>query len=183
MRYILGILAVIIVIIVASMLIFGGRGRDDVDREPLMVEYSQRPAEVVYTARGRIVGDEDFRTVRITVNRTERIMEVLYGYEEEAEVYQTYPNNSEAYTTFMLALDQAGFARERDTNTEDERGVCPLGRRYVYELIEGPNEILRNWSASCSRRLGSFAGDSAQVRRLFEGQIPDYRDATRGVRL
>jgi hypothetical protein len=182
MRYVLAIIGMIIVIVVAFLLLFGGRGTDEV-REPLMVEYSQRPAEVIYTARGRIVGDEEFRSVRITVNRSERIMEVLYGYQEDREVYQTYPNNAEAYTTFMLALGQSGYGNERNVDNDDERGVCPLGRRFVYELVDGGDQILRSWSTSCSSRSGSFAGNANQVRKLFEAQIPDYRDLTRGVRL
>jgi hypothetical protein len=183
MRYAVAILGVIAVVVIATFLLFGRQPDTEQPRQDIMVEYSNLPAEVIHTTRGPIVGDEDFRTIRIYVNRVERGIEILHGYDDRVEVRQTYNNNEAAYSTFMLALDQAGFGHERSTAIEDERGVCPLGRRFIYELMDGADAVIRTWGTSCSRRQGSFNGDANQVRRLFEQQIPDFRDITRDVRL
>jgi hypothetical protein len=185
MKYILGIAGLVVILIVAIVLIAsrGPAPTQQGKKAVVLSEYADKDAKVVLTTQGKIVGEEDFRTVRISVTRTERVVEVLDGYEETFEKRNTYQNSEAAYSTFIKALDKAGFSREKKTDIKDETGVCPLGRRYQYDLKEGTEATLHLWSTSCSQSQGSFGGNSSLVRELFESQIPDYDKFIAGVKL
>ena len=135
------------------------------------------------TEQGRLVGQGDRRAIAIHISQNERRLEILTGYEEKLLSSQTYPNTPAAYETFLRALEQAGFGRERRTLLVDERGACPLGRRHVYELRDKGEELIRLWGTSCGTREGSFGGNAGVIQQLFQLQIPDYRERTVDVRL
>jgi hypothetical protein len=185
MKYILGIFGVIIVAILAIVLITrGGGNKPATTQKPLVVSEEARPGvSAVLTTQGAVTGENQRRAIRITVSQTERRLEILTGYGEAVERAQTYPNTEAGFETFLVALDQAGFENQKKSIVEDERGACPLGRRYIYELKEYSQDLLSLWSTSCGGKLGTFAGNRVTVRRLFERQIPDYATQVRGVDL
>ncbi len=189
MKYILGVFGVIVLLLLIVILIVRSgpstpapnaqTGKIQVN----LGEYESKPATVSLTTRGEVTADETRRAIRITVTQQERAIEVLEGYEETVVSRQTFPNNSDAYKVFLSALSAGGFTREQDTEFKDERGVCPFGKRHVYRLQDGSEQVFRAWSTSCRRSQGSFGGNSNTVIRLFEQQIPDYRTVVRGIRL
>lgn len=185
MKYILGALGVIFVVILAVVLIMRGGGDNRSTVEPRLVvsEQAREGISAVLTTQGEVVGEDQRRAIRIVVNQDERRLEILSGYGEAVERASTFANTHAAFETFLVALDQAGFDAKRETAIDDERGACPLGRRYIYELKEHSQELVRLWNTSCGKRLGTFDGNSTTIRRLFEQQIPDYRKAVRGVEL
>jgi hypothetical protein len=185
MKYILGVAGLLIVLIVAIVLIAsrGPAPTQEGKKAVVLADYADKDAKVVLTTQGKIVGEESFRTVHISVTRTERVVEILDGYEEAFDKRNTYQNNEAAYSTFIKALDKAGFSREKKTDIKDETGVCPLGRRYYYDLKGGTDETLHLWSTSCSTSQGTFGGNASLVRELFESQIPDYDKFIAGVQL
>lgn len=140
-------------------------------------------SSVIWVQQGPVEGQDQRRSVRITISPSERRFEILSGYEESVERTQTFSNNNQAYEAFIQALNNAGFARERDVPLKDERGVCPLGNRFIYELKDDGDRKLRTWSASCNNAAGPFAGNSLLTRQLFQRQIPDYNKQVRGVNL
>jgi len=83
------------------------------------------------------------------------------------------------------ALDLAGFTKgdAKSTNT-NERGYCPTGDRYIFEIVNGASDAQRYWSTSC-RNSGTFKGNVAQVKQLFIAQIPpvDFAKETAGLHL
>lgn len=183
MKFILGILGVIFVAIIAIVLITGG-GDDRPTEKPLVVsEEARAGVSAVLTTQGEVVGQDQRRAIRIIVNQDERRLEVLSGYEESVERSSTFPNTQAGFETFLVALEQAGFDKKQPSAVEDERGACPLGRRYIYELREYSQELLRLWGTSCGGNLGSFDGKSSTVRKLFEQQIPDYSRLIKDVDL
>lgn len=189
MRYILGVFGVIVLMIFVVVLI-ARRGPDNStsatktnNLQAVLSDYESKPATVIFTTRGKVIGDEERRGIRITVSRQERVIEILKGYNETVETRQTYTNNDNAFANFLSALGVAGFANEQPTAIKDDRGICPLGRRFDYKLQDGSKEVFRFWNTSCGLRQGSFAGDGLLVRKLFENQIPDYRTVIRGVKL
>lgn len=185
MKYVLGILALFIVTIFAIIAVTRGRGDEQPTGEPqiVMSEQAREGTSVSVTTQGELVGQDERRAIRITVTQAERRLEILTGYEEAVERAHVYPNTPAAYETFLIALEQLGFSRERETVIEDERAACPTGRRYVYELKEYSQEQLRLWGTSCGRGQGNFGGVATTVRQLFEAQIPEYRDRVKGVNL
>jgi hypothetical protein len=175
-----GIFMTIVIIVLLIMLVRSGGGQE-ANRRAMMTEYTTLQSEVSWTMRGRVVGDDMYNEVRIYVNRNERGIEVTNGYNGRVEKVQTYPNNQEAYTVFMRALNIANFPQEREA-PEDDRGYCATGRRYVYELKSGDEQLLRTWGTSCSSDQGSFDGTAKRVRTLFERQITDYKDVVKGYK-
>ena len=132
-------------------------------------------SKVVFTHQGKIVGDDKYKSVRVTVTKTKRTIELLSGYNQRVEKKQDFTNDQAAYETFLRALDVAGFTKTKDVANSDERGVCPLGHRYVFQLFDGSEQIQRTWSNTCSEITGTYAG-SRVTKDLFEDQITDYNE-------
>lgn len=153
-------------------------------QEKQLYDYaSSSSAKVVFTTQGAIVGDDEFRSIRITVTRDQRKIEILDGYTNEVKSSRAFSNNQAAFDTFLRALRNAGYMNTRDSKVTDERGVCPQGLRYIYELWDNDQQLHRSWSTSCTNKDGTFNGSALVVRRLFEDQITDYDDIVSGVQL
>ena len=183
MRYIVGVIAVVLIMFFGIIWAVNRGGDNGGDESVDLSQYVDRDGRVVFTHYGKVVGQQERRAVRVTVTREERVIEVLQGYDEQVIRTQTYPNIDAAYAEFIMSLHRAGYANEKEAE-EDPSGFCPLGNRYTYELDDGNEaEVLNLWSTSCSGREGTFAGDPPTVRRLFQLQIPNYNDLTRDVRL
>lgn len=188
MRYALATLLILFLLIVGIVIVASG-GDDSPSGDPLakVTNLSDSPDKsqttVSWTVQGELVGDDRFRSVRVTVSETERVFEVLAGYENRVIERETFKNNQNAFATFLDALDNANFGRERTSKQSDERGVCPFGNRFVYTISNPKNEGLRTWSDTCTRSSGTYGGVAATTRRLFTGQITDYNRLVSGVRL
>ncbi|HSX05808.1 MAG TPA: hypothetical protein VLF69_05035 [Candidatus Saccharimonadales bacterium] len=113
--------------------------------------------------------DQDHRQVKITVSAVQNEIDILQGYQGNVIDSRTYLNNSAAFATFLQALKLLNFAKG-STSTADYRGYCPTGDRYVYTFNDGQNDLFSYWSTSCGQ--GTFGGNRALVRELFERQIP-----------
>jgi hypothetical protein len=184
MKYVLAVLGVIFLVILAVILITRGGPRGPEAPSLVVSKEAREGVSAVYTQEGTITGEDRRRAIRIIVNQDERRLEVLTGYGEAVEFAQTYPNTHEAFETFLVALDQAGFDDKREAPAGvDERGACPLGRRYAYELNEYSQPLLSLWGTSCGGKLGTFAGNKTTILKLFELQIPNYRDQVKDVDL
>lgn len=188
MKYGIGILAVILLIIVTSVLVIG-RGNNGApaasSRVTTLADYAaNNAASVSLTTQGRLVGQDQRSAVRITVTNSVRRVEVLSGYEGRVEKTTEQANTPEAFTNFTRAIDDLSFGRERSVANADERGICPRGNVFIYRLTDGINEIMRTWSTTCSRDQGPFGGVSAgSIHDLFKLQITNYSETIRGVRL
>ena len=187
MKYIVGVIAVVIILFAAIFWIVTGNN----DREPgqrgkpqiELTEYADSNAKVTYQINGELVAKEEHRAVRITVTRNQRTFEVLSGYDGDVISSKTYPNTSAAFDTFVHGLDIAGFTREKKAKYDSESGVCPRGNTMVYTLTQDNNELSRLWGSSCDKSDGPFGGNRREVSNLFERQIPDYQDLTDDVDL
>lgn len=182
MKFILGILGIIFVAIIAIVLITGGGSKSPTEKPLVVSEEAREGVSAALTTQGQVVGEDQRRAIRIIVNQDERRLEILSGYGESVERSSTFANTHAGFEAFLVALDQAGFSNKRQTAIADERGACPLGRRYIYELREYSQELLRLWNTSCGKQ-GDFAGKGSTIRKLFEKQIPDYSKLVRGVDL
>jgi len=189
---------VIIVLVAVALLVFlvaavagllrnslnGGNADATPDDTTLVLtDYDNDTSRLRLTYDGRIIANEQRRSLRITISADERVFELLRGYDGQAVTRKTYPNTSAAYQNMIRAANFEGFATSQNNSLgDDERGVCPAGQRTIAELFDEREVVSRLWSASCGRKLGSLGGDSRALLRLFQAQIPDYRELTRGVR-
>jgi hypothetical protein len=186
-RYFIGVGIVILLLLLLVVFVFR---RDNKPANPAqntgtvaqLVDYADKNSEVSLTTIGKVVGNEQHRSVRITVSANERRIEILSGYDQQVLSSQTYANNQEAYETFLSALGGQGFTRSKKTSITDPRSVCPTGLHYQYLVTENSEEKSNLWSVSCDKS-GSFSGRSGTIRELFQRQIPDYNQQVRGITL
>lgn len=188
-RYLIGVLVVFLVIAGVILLLAGGSNKKSGPATPTTVQKQlydyagSADATVVFTQQGFIVGDDQYRAIRITVARDYRRIDVLESYTNRVIKTKTFENDQAAFDVFLRALDHADYTKTRKSDITDERGVCPIGYRYVYEVKDGDNEVQHTWSTSCSSRLATSASKSDTVRRLFRNQITDYDRFVSGIRL
>lgn len=141
-------------------------------------------ALVSWTQQGRIVGNNQFSSIRVIVTPTYRRIEILNGYENQVLRSTDYENNQEAYNTFTRALDLMKFGRSRTVSNPDVQGVCPFGNRFLYVFNANSQQLVNTWSDTCSNSNGTYAGGNAvSTAQLFRNQIPDYGRQTSGVSL
>jgi hypothetical protein len=180
MRYIFGVFAVVIIMIIAIILIVtrSPKPADNTvktgQKVLLASDYAHENATASFTTEGRLLGEESRRAIRISVTPNLRTVEELDGYNQTSTRTQSYTNTQAGYEEFLLALDNSGFNRKRETTLKDERGVCPLGRTFILALNKGNDQPLRLWATSCSAKQGTAAGAVTTIQQLFQNQIPDY---------
>ena len=192
-RYAIGILFLIgaIVLIVVGFNLIRNLFKNDTARQQEetakvvnLLDAGRSGKDVRYTINGSVVGEEDRRSIRFTVDSNSRRVEVIEGYNNQVLKEQELPNTLQAYEAFTAALNGAGFTSAVDGKGRgDEAQSCPLGRRFSYEVAPGTRDAFRTWSTSCSRKTGTFTGNSSMIQTLFQQQIPDYTDFALGVKL
>jgi hypothetical protein len=138
---------------------------------PKLTDYVSN-GQVRLTIEGPVTANEQHSSAIVTISQNERTMQILKTYDNDVQDSRTYDNNQEAFDDFLHALDGADFTKSRKSSLSDERGQCPAGVRYVYELIKDGQTLQRLWSTSCGE--GTFNGTGTTVRQLFETQVPDY---------
>lgn len=186
MRYFLGLLAIVafVVLIVVVFTRQGPRTPTVGNKIVKLTDYVNKNSEVRLTIDGSINAEENHRSIQISITPNSRTLTVFQGYDQTVLRQQAYPNASSAYDNFLRALANLSFIKERTgIKQTDERGVCPTGNRYIYQLREDDKDVTRLWSTSCSGGQGTFAGNGPTVRDLFQRQIPDYAKLTADVRL
>jgi hypothetical protein len=178
MRYFIGFLITIGLIILLVVLLFSGGGsKQEVPKtsKPL-VDYVNTNAVVRLTADGPVNGDSIHEAIRITVGKDQVSYERIQGYVNHVVESKTFPNNTEAYDQFLYALQRAGFTQgDNSAALKTEKGHCPQGNRYIYEIIDGTTQIERYWASSCGKPA-SYQGAPATTNTLFKAQVPGYDD-------
>lgn len=180
MRYFLGFLACVALIVVVFILVLRGlTGHRTPQNQTVLTDYTSTNTAMRFTIDGPITAEQTHKRIRITVSRSESRIEIMQGYLETVVAAQSYPGNEEAYGNFLRSLQLLGYTKgDPDPEKTDERGYCPTTRRYVYEIVSGTTNLQRFWKGACGP--GTFKGDSARVRTLFIQQIPDYPKLTSG---
>jgi hypothetical protein len=185
MRYFFGFIAVIVLLILVSILVFkgfkgnGGPAAAQVN----LLNYATTNTVMQLTIDGPITADQTHQGIRIDVGQYYNTMSVYQGYNNNVTSSQTFNNNPNSYAVFLRALDLLGFTKG-NTNPAlaDSRGYCPTGERYIYEIQTNGVDSQKFWSATCNGE-GNFSGDSVDIRNLFDAQIPDYATIANGTAL
>ncbi len=148
----------------------------------VLTNYITPDSYVRLTMRGIVNSEEHHRNIRITVSQSQRSIDILQGYQNHLLKSETLDNNASAYDVFMHALQRQNFTGIRNDRSADSTGACSLGNVFTYELVNGSQQVLQSWSATCSA-LGTYTGNTPNTLTLFQRQIPDYGKFIQGVSL
>lgn len=186
MRYIFGVLGVILLLLLLVVFVFNRGGdntpADNKAKVSLLTDYADKDSNVSMTIWGKMVGDEEHNAIRINITATERTLEILNGYDENVVSTQTYPNTEDAYSAFLSALAGQGFLNSKKSSVTDRWSACPSGRHYIYDLSEDDEHVSNLWSVSCDN-TGTFNGKGGMIRKLFQNQIPDYSKQVTAIKV
>lgn len=179
MRYFFGFLVSIGLVILLIILVVSGGGdsgdksRVEQTKKPLG-SYSNTDAAAILTVDGPINAAQEHDQLRITVTKYQVTYEKIRGYDGSVQDLRTYGNTEKSYASFLRSLSYAGFTKGDDNKElRDERGYCPLGNRYIFELKQGGRDIQRYWSTSCNKEK-TYLGQRNLTVELFQKQIPDF---------
>ena len=185
MKYFLGFLATIVLVVVVFILVIRGFTADRTPKDILVLaDQSTSSLSVQYTVDGPVNSQQEHVGYRIIIDKNEAKIETYKGYQNEITSTKTYVNNTDAYGTFLRALDIAGFSKgvePKDGKDSDERGVCADGNRSTYEIKNSNQGDKRYWTTTCGG--GTFKGDDNEVAALFERQIPEFSRAVSELEL
>ncbi len=172
-------IVLIAILIVLGIILFGHKPKSSKPNIAVktLSDYSSTTAQVKLTIDGFINGDDAHRQIRVTVGRDMREIDIIQGYQGHVIKTKTFSNNQAAYDVFLRSLNLASFTKQRKTKITDERGICPLGQRYIYELggTGSTKTDLRLWSTACGGS-GTEGGQTPLIRQLFRNQITNYDD-------
>jgi len=179
-RYFIGFLLTVGLIILLIVLLFhhGGNGKVPVTQAPL-TSYSNSDTVVRETIDGPINAPATHRQLQITVGRNNTTFEELSGYDGNVVKSQSYDMTENAYSNFLYAIERAGYTQgNTDRALKNERGYCPEGRRYIFEVIQDGKDLERYWVTNCNGTPKTFNGKASLVIDLFRAQVPDYTSLT-----
>lgn len=175
MRYYIGLLISLGLIILIIFLLFFSPSKNVPTTSKPLVDYANTGSQVRLTIDGPINADQDHQEVQITVNQNIVTYAQLQGYDGSVANEQQFVNSESAYTVFLHALALAGFTEGNTSSAlSDERGYCALGDRYIFELIEGGQDLERFWATDCGGTK-TYEGNLALTLSLFEAQVPNYQ--------
>lgn len=191
LRYFVGFFVTIILIIILIILLFGGGKKSDTsssqstngDAPTSLQDIANTDSAVRMTIAGNVRANQDYYEVKVTSTKNGNDLQIIQGYENHVIKNQGYANNLSAYTVFLRALQQAGYMNGNDDKAlANDTGYCPLGERYIFEIIQDGKVTQRYWTTSCGKSAPStYLGQTSLTIQLFEMQIPDYNDLTSDV--
>ncbi len=181
MRYFVTFLIIIGLIILGIILliraIFGG-GEPAPQPKDELISYARTNKVMRLTIDGPVNYQAEHRRIIISVGSNENEIRVMQGYQSDVIRRQSFANNPEAYASFLKAIDRLGYTRGNDDEAlADERGYCPQGSRYIFEIVDGNASEQRFWSTTCDGPA-TFEGRGETIIDLFQAQIPGYSQLT-----
>ncbi len=185
LKYFIGFFITVGLIIALIIIIFGGNGgggqktQTNSDADKTLNSLADTDTKVRTTIQGPINAEQVHEQIRITIDRENNNFEFIRGYENNVVDSQNFVSNEIAFTNFLHALTNAGFGQGDDSDAlADERGSCPFGQRYIFEIIENGKVTSRYWSTDCGNKTGSYLGNTFVTLDLFKAQIPNYDELT-----
>ena len=182
LRYFVGFLITIGLIIILIIMIFGGGGSKS--KVPTTTRtlnsYANTDAQAQLIIDGPINAAQNHIEVQITVGQDSTTFQQLQGYDGSVVRQQTFTNSQAGYAVFLHALTLAGFTKGNTAVSSDERGYCPLGDRYIFKFSQEDRTIERFWATSCGNPK-TYLGNVSLTLSLFQAQVPGYIALTDGL--
>jgi len=185
MRYFIGFLVTVGLIIILIILLFnGGDSPNKVEEtRKQLIDYATTDSEVIMTVDGPINAVSQHQSLRVIVDRSNVRYEEMTGYDGQVVESRLFANTDNAYDAFLHALQHAGFTRGTDTAAlRDDVGYCPLGQRYIFELKNDGQQLQRYWATSCGNPK-TYLGELTLTLTLFQAQVPDFALLSEGLNL
>lgn len=183
MRYFVGFMLLIALLIFLIVLVVMGRGGGPAIPTKTLASFSTTDAKVSFLNDGMINSASEHRQILITVDRDYVVYKELIGYNGRVAASRKFNNTEVAYNNFLSALGHAGFTLiNKDPALQNEKGYCPLGQRYIFEMTEGSEQLQRSWATSCGDPK-TFLGSLQVTIDLFQAQVPQYQELTANVEL
>lgn len=182
MRYFIGFLVTVGLIILLIILLFNGGGKSKVpSTSKSLTSYASTNAQVSMTIDGPINATSEHDQVRITVDRDNVMYEHIKGYDGQVVDTQIFANTENSYDAFLHALLHAGFTNGNNSPAlRDESGYCPTGQRYIFELTQDSDTLERYWATSCGKPK-TYLGLVDLTKTLFQAQVPGYDVLTQNI--
>lgn len=185
------IIGIVLLLILSGVIIFnidwGGSSKPQENQEAKqnkLVDYAFTDVKVRMTTKGEINSNEDHRQIQITVDHDNVSAAIMAGYQGNTIKSDRFSNNPSSYSAFLSALETLGFTKtQTEISGANEEGSCPTGQRISFDIYDSNETILHSWTTSCTRKLGTFAGDYTGTQKLFQAQVPNYNDFVSGVSL
>ena len=184
MRYLIGLLVFIFIIIFVIVKLLTGGSSEKPALPPSLASYASTQTTVRYTIDNPVQAGQNHRDVVIEVGNTSAIITITKGYQGEVLKTKNYPMSEDAYADFLLALDRTGnfTVGNSDKSVQDQRGYCANGDRFSYDIVKADGSLIQHyWSTSCAEK--TFRGKPDVVQQLFTAQIPDYDSLTEDIAL
>jgi hypothetical protein len=187
-RYFVGFLITLGLIIVLIVLLFHGGGhkstqspeQNQVTAQEL-VDFANTSTVVKMTQDGLVNAESQHQQVQITVGKDNVSYAQIKGYQGDVVNSHSYTNNENAYSAFLYSLARASYtAGSKDPKQSNYLGRCPLGSRYVFEIYDGDQLRQRYWATSCGGAK-TYGGDLNLTISLFQLQVPNYSDLTQDL--
>jgi hypothetical protein len=183
MRYFVAFLVAMALIFLLIALLFGGGKSKAPPVSKTLASYATTDADVQLTIDGPVNADQSHQAVQITVDSDNVTFEQLQGYDSDVVNTQVFNNTENAYANFLLALEHAGFTEgNNNPKLSDERGYCPLGPRYVFQLTQDGKDIERYWATGCGNPK-TYQGNLILTLSLFQAQVPGYSKLVQNINL
>jgi hypothetical protein len=184
MRYFIAFFTALGLLILVIVLLLHSGGKPKVHVTPKTLDsYSTTDAEAVVTIDGPVNAAQNHQQVRITVDRDNVTFEQLKGYDGSVTNMQHFANTDNAYAVFLLSLAHAGFTKgDNSSSLSDERGICSLGDRYIFQFRQDGQDIERYWATSCGNPK-TYLGALSLTITLFQNQVPNYTTLTQNFSL
>lgn len=183
MRYFMAFLAVMMLVFLLLALLLGGGKSKAPPTAKTLASYATTDAQAQLTIDGPVNADQNHQAIRVTVSNNDVSFEQLQGYDGTVTNTQVFASTQNAYVNFLLALAHAGFTKGNNSpSMADERGYCPLGDRYVFELTQDGKDIERYWATSCGSPK-TYLGSLSLTLSLFQAQVPNYSNLTQNIAL
>ena len=185
------LLVVLLVAVISIKIINGNKGdkggskaTETVQDEKVfrLSEDAETNSVTVYVERG-VTADEKHFSIEMTVSADNRTIRVLKGYQNVEDKSEGLPNNLEAYTAFLKALERYDFtASRKDKSGYGFREACPTQKSYRFILRDQAYEQFNRWYTFCNgTRFGDYGGKVNSVYALFRNQFPNYSEVTSGI--
>jgi hypothetical protein len=182
MRYLIGLLVTVGLIVLVLVLLFRGGGSTPPTAAGLvdLSKYANTDSSAQLIIDGPEVADQSHQQVEIDVSSSDVTFTLYNGYQQNAVRTQTTANNTVAYGVFLQALQHQNFTKgNTDPKLKDERGYCPLGQRNIYSFNNDSKQLMRFWSTNCG--VSTFKGTAGTVTLLFKQQVPNYNAILRDI--
>ncbi len=182
MRYFIGFLITIGLIILLIVLLFGGGNSSKTPTtHKSLPDYASTDAITRLTIDGPINAAQNHNQIQISVGRDAVVYKALKGYNGDVVDQHTFINTENAYDNFLHALAVAGFTEgNNDPALQNEQGYCPTGDRYIFQLTQNGTDIERYWSTNCGG-VHTYGGSTNLTLQLFEAQVPNFDDLTQNI--